>query len=67
MELLHEVKLSAKRWFAIAIIELIIILGMVAGIMWYMTLPTEEVTSYEQESTQTDVTNSSLSQRIGGN
>lgn len=51
-ELLHEVKASAKRWFIIAIVELIAILLMVAGFLWYITLPVEEYTeTIEQEAT----------------
>lgn len=40
-ELLHELKASAKRWFIIAIVELVIILGIVAGFLWYISLPVE--------------------------
>lgn len=43
-ELLHEVKASAKRWFIIAIVELCVILAIVAGFLWYITLPVEEYT-----------------------
>lgn len=49
-ELLHEVKASAKRWFIIAIVELCVILAIVAGFLWYITLPIEEYT-IEQEAT----------------
>lgn len=47
-ELLHEIKASAKRWFIIAVIELIIILSMAGGFVWYLSLPVdEEVVSVE--------------------
>ena len=36
-ELLHEVKASAKRWFVIAVVELVIIIGIVAGFLWYIS------------------------------
>ena len=49
-ELLHEVKASAKRWFIIAIVELCVILAIVAGFFWYITLPVEEYT-IEQDAT----------------
>lgn len=49
-ELLHEVKASAKRWFIIAIVELFVILALIAGFLWYITLPIEEYT-IEQEAT----------------
>ena len=38
-ELMHELKLNAKRWFIIAIVELVIILSMAAGFVWYLSLP----------------------------
>lgn len=43
-ELLHEVKLSVKRWFIIAIIELVLIIAITAGFLWYISLPADEVT-----------------------
>lgn len=42
-ELIHELKLNAKRWFIIAIVELVIILSMAAGFVWYLSLPIDEV------------------------
>lgn len=48
-ELLHEVKMSAKRWFVIALIELIIIFGMIGMFIWYISLPVE-VETIEIES-----------------
>ena len=49
-ELLHELKASAKRWFIIAVIELLIILGIAGGFIWYLSLPVEdEVVSVESE------------------
>ena len=48
-ELLHEVKMSAKRWFIIALIELVIIFGMVGMFIWYISLPVE-VETIEIES-----------------
>ena len=41
-ELLHEIKASAKRWFIIAIAELVIIAILLCGMLWYFTLPTDE-------------------------
>ena len=49
-ELLHELKASAKRWFIIAVIELLIILGIAGGFIWYLSLPVEdEIVSVEGE------------------
>lgn len=42
-ELLKEIQLSAKRWFIIAIVELLIILSMAGGFVWYLSLPIDEV------------------------
>lgn len=49
-ELLHEVKASAKRWFIIAIVELCVMVAIIAGFLWYITLPIEEYT-IEQDAT----------------
>lgn len=50
-ELLREVKASAKRWFIISMVELLMLLGMGTALIWYMTLPAEEY-NVKQESTQ---------------
>ena len=55
-ELLHELKMSAKRWFIIAIVELIIICGITGAFLWYISLPVEEVT-IEQESDRNSFNN----------
>lgn len=49
-ELLVEVKASARRWFVIAIIELVIILVMGGGILWYLSLPVEEYGTTDVEA-----------------
>ena len=43
VELIGELKASARRWFIIAIIELIIIFATAVGMYWYFSLPVEEV------------------------
>ena len=43
-ELLKELSLTAKRWFIIAVIELVVILSMAGGFVWYLSLPIDEVT-----------------------
>ena len=65
-ELLHELKASAKRWFIIAMVELGIILAIVIGILWYVSLPVEEYSQYEQNGEMFDTDNSELKQSIGG-
>lgn len=47
-ELLHEVKRSAQRWFFVALAEMVIIIFMLLGFLWYMSLPIEESTTTEQ-------------------
>ena len=43
-ELLREVKLSAKRWFIAFCIMVALEIATIAGFMWYMSLPVDEVT-----------------------
>lgn len=57
-ELLHELKASAKRWFIIAIIELVIICGITGAFLWYISLPVDySEWSVEQESTDRSFNN----------
>ena len=50
-ELLHEIKASARRWFIIAVVELCIIVAVIGGFLWYISLPVEsdDVTTIENE------------------
>lgn len=43
-ELLHELKLSAKRWFIAFCIMIALELATIAGFMWYISLPADELT-----------------------
>lgn len=43
-ELLHELKSSAKRWFIAFIVVLVLWFSTIGVFIWYITLPTEEVT-----------------------
>ena len=43
-ELIHEIKAQSKRWFIIAVIELIIIVIITSLFLWYISLPVEDVT-----------------------
>ena len=43
-ELLREVKLSARRWFIAFCIMVALEIATIAGFMWYMSLPVDEVT-----------------------
>ena len=42
--LIKDARDNAKRWFIIAIAELIAIIAIVAGMIWYNSLPAEEYT-----------------------
>lgn len=68
-ELLSELKASAKRWFIIALAELAIIISMVVGFLWYISLPIDESTTTEQTMDDVDVDGGSAIQKIveGGN
>lgn len=48
-ELLVELKHSARRWFIAFCIMVVLEVTTIIGFMWYITLPVEEYTSYEQE------------------
>lgn len=42
VELLHELKLSAKRWFIAFVIMTILEIATILGFVWYISLPVEE-------------------------
>ena len=43
-ELLHELKLSAKRWFIAFCIMVALELATISGFMWYISLPADKLT-----------------------
>ena len=43
-ELLHQIKMNAQRWFIAFIVMVCIEIATIAGFLWYISLPTEEVT-----------------------
>ena len=50
-ELLHELKLSAKRWFIAFCVMVVLELATIVGFMWYISLPTESYAeTIEQDS-----------------
>lgn len=61
-ELLVELKISQRRWFIIAVVELCIILALAGGMFWYFSLPVEEVTDTQ---TVEDIDDSNINQHIG--
>ena len=62
-ELLHEIKMSAKRWFIAFLVMVGVEACTIAGFLWYITLPVDEVT-YTQEMDEID--GSTATQVIGG-
>jgi len=42
-ELLHEIKMGAKRWFIAFIVMVVIETATIAGFIWYLSLPTDEI------------------------
>lgn len=64
-ELLIEVKHSARRWFIAFLIMVILEILTIAGFLWYITLPSEEIiTEYSQN--MEDIEDSTVRQIIGG-
>lgn len=49
-ELLHEVKLSAKRWFMAFIVTLVLWFATIGVFVWYISLPVEVTDTIEQQS-----------------
>ena len=66
LELLHEVKASAKRWFIAFCVMVGVEVATIIGFLWYISLPIEEVSVYEQTGEQTDTNTSEFNQTIGG-
>lgn len=48
-EILQELKASAKRWFIAFLIMLAVEIATVSGFLWYLSLPTEETVTVENE------------------
>ena len=63
-EMLKELKANSKRWFIVAVIELLIILGIIGIFVWYINQPIEETITYEQDA-DTEGENSPINQYIG--
>lgn len=50
MEILKELKASAKRWFIAFVIMLCIEIATIGGFLWYLSLPVEELVTVENDS-----------------
>ena len=64
-EMLRELKSNSKRWFIIAIIELVIIFAMAGFFMWYINIPYEETEVVYTQDADTKGDNSAINQDIG--
>ena len=64
-ELLVELKHSAKRWFIAFCVMVGLEIATIAGFMWYISLPVEEVAEYDYDQEVDDVEDSNVRQVIG--
>ena len=63
-ELLHEVKAQTKRWFIAFCVMIGLEIATIAGFMWYISLPVDEVTTTTDQTIE-DVDSGNITQ-IGG-
>ena len=63
-EILHELKLSAKRWFIAFVIMIIVEIITIAGFLWYISLPADEVTTQYEQSVDNVQDSDNLKQLI---
>jgi hypothetical protein len=56
MEILHELKSSAKRWFIAFCIMIGLEICTIVGFLWYISLPVEDI-SMEQVSSDRSLNN----------
>ena len=50
-EILHELKATSRRWFIAFITVLLLWFATIAGFLWYISLPVEELSDVEIENT----------------
>lgn len=62
-EMMKELKANCRRWFIVAVIELIVIFAITGLFIGYINQPVEETITYTQDADSQD--NSSINQRIG--
>lgn len=65
-ELLHEVKMSARRWFIAFIIMTVVVILTIGIFIDYISQRKNTNTYYKQNSRQINTINSELVQNIGG-
>ena len=42
-ELIKELRASNRRWFIVALVELGVIIAIIVGFLWYISLPVDEI------------------------
>lgn len=42
-ELIRELRASNRRWFIVSLVEMGVIIAIVVGFLWYISLPIEEI------------------------
>lgn len=42
-ELIRELRASNRRWFIVSLVELGVIIAIVVGFLWYISLPIDEI------------------------
>ena len=61
-ELLHEIKMSAKRWFIAFCIMVVLEFATIGGFVWYISLPVDETnTTIENDEGNTNYVGGSMS------
>ena len=67
-ELLHELKLSAKRWFIAFCVMVGVEVATIAGFLWYISLPAEEytITQDAEQNENTIEGDNTITQTTGG-
>ncbi len=64
-EMLHELKLNARRWFISFIIVLMLWFATIGVFIWYINQPIEEVETTTTQDADTEGNNSPINQHIG--
>lgn len=62
LEVLRESKAQTKRWFIIAVIELIVLILTIIAFLWYISLPIDTASNGVSQNSA----DSSTNQYVGG-
>lgn len=67
IEILSEVKASARRWFIAFIFMLMVEVATIAGFLWYISLPVSEEVTVENDEGNANYINGNLRGSIYNN